>query len=132
MIEYTNTVTVVITDLMTGEVTSVAELPEHLNHWTYDAIAEWAVERDDNTFGRSVDIDHNSEVDYFGANEWSFTMYYRAGGRYQVALTVVTNGPVYSVTFPDGDVREFRTEDMAVSMAGSIDGSVLGVGTMVL
>ena len=128
----TATVTVVITDLSTDNVSSIAELPEHLHGWTSDEIAMWAVERDDATFGRAVEIDHNSEMDYFGAYGWSNTMYYRAGGKYQVALTVTYEAPTYRVTFPDGDMREFQSEDMAVAMAGSIDGSVLGIGAMVL
>lgn len=125
-------VTVVITDLTTDRVTSIAELPEHLHGWGHDFVAQWAVDRDDATFGRTAVIDENSECTYYGTDERSYVMHYRAGARYAVTLGVCYMVPTYRITFPDGDSLEFRTEDMAVTMAGSIEGSILGTGTMVL
>ena len=128
----TITVSVVITDLDTTNVTSVAECPEHLwAQWSREDIAQWAIDRDDAAFGRKAVLDESVETDHFGSLGWSYTEYYRAGGRYQVALTVQFERGAFTVTFPSGGKDVYLNEDMAAIAAGTQDGSVLGITTVI-
>lgn len=129
----TITVSVVITDIETMDVTSIAECPEHLwAQWSREDIAQWAVDRDDVAYGRKAVLDETAETDHFGLNGWSYTEYYRAGGRYQVALTVQFERGAFTVTYPDDRERDtYLSEEMAVVAAGMVDGALLGIGTVI-
>lgn len=107
----------VITDLETYTVTSTADVPAHLaKNWTHEDMAQWAVENDDATVGRRAVVEDTEEPDAFGERGESYTLYYRAGARFQVALTVTYWERRFTVKH-HGDTDVFHDEDVAQSFA---------------
>lgn len=109
---------VVITDLETGNVTSTADVPEHLaENWTHEDMANWAVENDDATVGRRAVVEDTEEPDVFGERGESYTLYYRAGARFQVALTVAYHERRFTVKSLSDGTTTFATEAAAQQWA---------------
>lgn len=109
---------VVITDLETYTVTSTADVPAHLaENWTHEDMAQWAVENDDATVGRRAVVEDTEEPDVFGERGESYTLYYRAGARFQVALTVTYWERRFTVKSLGDGTAEFVTEEAAMRWA---------------